>query len=195
MTSFAMGDFDIGPSNGRLRLRTYRQGLAAKAGHDLVLEAAEWHGRVHVLSEADGSASVAAEIEVEIDVEIEVEIDLRRLEVREGTGGVKPLTERDRADIRKAMRQPLGIDAQPIATFRSSSVRVEGERAAVEGELSIAGQSHPVGLDVRREADGTISGSTQIVQSAWGIKPYAGFFGALKLRDAVDVEFVLQLPG
>ena len=203
MTSFAMGDFDIGPSNGRLRLRTYRQGLAAKAGHDLVLEAAEWHGRVHVLSEADGSASVAAEIEVEMEVEfeaeievsIEVEIDLRRLEVREGTGGVKPLTERDRADIRKAMRQPLGIDAQPIATFRSSSVRVEGERATVEGELSIAGQSHPVGLDVRREADGTISGSTQIVQSAWGIKPYTGFFGALKLRDAVDVEFVLQLPG
>ena len=138
---------------------------------------------------------MAAEIEVEIDVEIEVEIDLRRLEVREGTGGVKPLTERDRADIRKAMRQPLGIDAQPIATFRSSSVRVEGERATVEGELSIAGQSHPVELDVRREADGTISGSTQIVQSAWGIKPYAGFFGALKLRDAVDVEFVLQLPG
>ena len=195
MTSFAMGVLDIGPSNGHLRLRTYRQGLAAKAGHDLVLEAAEWHGRVHVLSEADGSASVAAEIEVEIDVEIEVEIDLRRLEVREGTGGVKPLTERDRADIRKAMRQPLGIDAQPIATFRSSSVRVEGERATVEGELSIAGQSHPVELDVRREADGTISGSTQIVQSAWGIKPYAGFFGALKLRDAVDVEFVLQLPG
>ena len=195
MTSFAMGDPDVGPSNGHLRVRTYRQGLAAKAGHDLVLEAAEWHGRVHVLSEADGSASVAAEIEVEIDVEIEVEIDLRRLEVREGTGGVKPLTERDRADIRKAMRQPLGIDAQPIATFRSSSVRVEGERATVEGELSIAGQSHPVELDVRREADGTISGSTQIVQSAWGIKPYAGFFGALKLRDAVDVEFVLQLPG
>ena len=191
MTSFAMGDFDIGPSNGHLRLRTYRQGLAAKAGHDLVLEVAEWHGRVHVPSEADGSASVAAEIEVAI----EVEIDLRRLEVREGTGGVKPLTERDRADIRKAMRQSLGIDAQPIATFRSSSVRVEGERATVEGELSIAGQSHPVGLDVRREADGTISGSTQIVQSAWGIKPYAGFFGALKLRDAVDVEFVLQLPG
>lgn len=191
MTSFAMGDPDVGPSNGHLRVRTYRQGLAAKAGHDLVLEVAEWHGRVHVPSEADGSASVAAEIEVAI----EVEIDLRRLEVREGTGGVKPLTERDRADIRKAMRQSLGIDAQPIATFRSSSVRVEGERATVEGELSIAGQSRPVELDVRREADGTISGSTQIVQSAWGIKPYAGFFGALKLRDAVDVEFVLQLPG
>ena len=199
VTGLPSGDLEIGPSSGHLRLRTYRQGLAAKAGHDLVLEAAEWHGRVHVLSEADGSASVAAEMEVEfeaeIEVSIEVEVDLRRLEVREGTGGVKPLTERDRADIRKAMRQPLGIDAQPIATFRSSSVRVEGDRATVEGELSIAGQSHPVELHVRREADGTISAAAQIVQSAWGIKPYTGFFGALKLRDAVDVDVVLHLLG
>jgi hypothetical protein len=26
------------------------------------------------------------------------------------------------------------------------------------------------------------------VQSRWGIKPYSAFFGALKLRDAVDIE-------
>ena len=27
-----------------------------------------------------------------------------------------------------------------------------------------------------------------VVQSAYGIKPYTGFFGALKVRDAVDFE-------
>ena len=195
------GDLDIGPSNGHLRLRTSRQGLAAKAGHDLVLEAAEWHGRVHLPSDAGGSASAEPDVEPDVaanvaaEVEVAVEVDLRRLEVREGTGGVKPLSDKDRADIAKAMQQQLRVDAHPVATFRSSSVRVEGDRATVEGELSIAGQSHPVELHVRREADGTISGAAQIVQSAWGIKPYTGFFGALKLRDAVDVEVVLQLPG
>ena len=195
------GDLDIGPSNGHLRLRTYRQGLAAKAGHDLVLEAAEWHGRVHLPSGAGGSASVEPDVEPDVaanvaaEVEVAVEVDLRRLEVREGTGGVKPLSDKDRADIAKAMQQQLRVDAHPVATFRSSSVRVEGDRATVEGELSIAGQSHPVELHVRREADGTISAAAQIVQSAWGIKPYTGFFGALKLRDAVDVDVVLQLPG
>ncbi len=191
------GDLDIGPSNGHLRLRTYRQGLAAKAGHDLVLEAAEWHGRVHLPSDAGGSASVEPDVAANVAAEVEVaaEVDLRRLEVREGTGGVKPLSDKDRADIAKAMQQQLRVDAHPVATFRSSSVRIEGDRATVEGELSIAGQSHPVELHVRREADGTISGAAQIVQSAWGIKPYTGFFGALKLRDAVDVDVVLHLPG
>ena len=187
------GDLDIGPSNGHLRLRTYRQGLAAKAGHDLVLEAAEWHGRVHFPSDAGGSASV--ETEAEAEAAVEVEVDLRRLEVREGTGGVKSLSDKDKADIGKAMRQQLRVDVQPVATFRSSGVRIDGDRAILEGELSIAGQSHPVELHVRREADGTISAAAQIVQSAWGIKPYTGFFGALKLRDAVDVDVVLHLPG
>ena len=193
VTGLPSGDLDIGPSNGHLRLRTYRQGLAAKAGHDLVLEAAKWHGRVHLPSDAGGSASVEAEVGA--DVEVVAEVDLRRLEVREGTGGVKPLSDKDKADIEKAMKQQLRVDVQPVATFRSSGVRIDGDRAILEGELSIAGQSHPVELHVRREADGTISAAAQIVQSAWGIKPYTGFFGALKLRDAVDVDVVLHLPG
>ena len=32
-----------------------------------------------------------------------------------------------------------------------------------------------------------------MVQSALGIKPYVGFFGALKLRDEVGVEFEVGL--
>ena len=195
VTGLPSGDLDIGPSSGHLRLRTYRQGLAAKAGHDLVLEAAEWHGRVHLPSDAGGSASVEAGVAAVVAGEVEGEVDLRRLEVREGTGGVKPLSDKDRADIGKAMQQQLRVDAHPVATFRSSGVRIDGDRAILEGELSIAGQSHPVELHVRREADGTISAAAQIVQSAWGIKPYTGFFGALKLRDAVDVDVVLHLLG
>ena len=50
-------------------------------------------------------------------------------------------------------------------------------------------------LHVRREADGTISGAAQMVPSAWGIEPLDGFFGPLELRDAVDGEVVLRLPG
>ena len=33
-----------------------------------------------------------------------------------------------------------------------------------------------------------------MVQSAFGIKPYVGFFGALKLNDEVAVEFEVTLP-
>jgi polyisoprenoid-binding protein YceI len=177
------GDLDIGPSNGRLRLRTFRQGLAAKAGHDLVLEAAEWHGRIHVPDDPGASPS------------FEVQIDMRRLEVIQGTGGVKPLSEGDKAEIRKVMQKPLRTDAHPLATFTSSSVRIDGDSATVVGDLSLAGQSHPLELHLRREPDGRISGTAQVVQTAWGIKPYTGFLGALKLRDAVDIEIDARLPG
>ena len=48
---------------------------------------------------------------------------------------------------------------------------------------------------MRREADGTTSGAAQIVQSTWRIEPLNGFFGAVELRDALDREVVLRLPG
>ena len=182
MTALASGDHDIGPHNGTLRLRTYRQGLAARAGHDLVLEAAEWRGQVHVPLDP---AAVPA---------IDVQVDLRRLDVVEGTGGVKPLSAGDKAEIQKAMRKPLRTDDQPVATFVSTGIGVDGDAAKVTGELSLAGASHPVELDVRREPDGRILAHTQVVQSLWGIRPYTGFFGALKLRDAVDVEIEVRLP-
>ena len=183
MTLPLRGRFDIGPSNGRLRIRTWRQGLAARAGHDLVLEAAQWHGHVEVPADASGPAS------------IEVEVDLRRIRVVEGTGGVKPLSEADKADIHRTMQRSLSADAHPVARFTSSEVKADGDQATVTGELSIAGQSHPLRLDVHRAADGTLSASGRVVQSAWGIKPYTGFLGALELRDAVDVDVELQLPG
>ncbi|HTX62417.1 MAG TPA: YceI family protein [Acidimicrobiales bacterium] len=175
------GDHVIGPTTGRLRLRTYRQGVAARAGHDLVLWVSEWSGSVHV--PPDGAAAIS----------IEVEIDLRTLEVLEGTGGLKPLSAGDRADIVKAMQKPLRTDAHPLARFTSSEVRVDGDRATIVGDLALAGESHQLELAVHLTDGGTLSGRAQVVQTTWGIKPYTGFFGALKLRDAVDVE--LEVDG
>jgi polyisoprenoid-binding protein YceI len=64
----------------------------------------------------------------------------------------------------------------------------------VEGELTLAGQTHPLRLRVRRQDDATVAGATSVVQTQWGIKPYSGLFGALKLRDTVEVEFTVALP-
>lgn len=177
------GEHELGPPSASLRLRTYRQGLAAKAGHDLVLEATAWHGTLVVPDEPDGVPSVT------------VEIDLRSLRVVEGSGGVKPLTDGDKEEIRKTMQKPLRTADYPTATFRSTGVRVDGDRVTLPGELTLAGQTHPVELEARRHDDGTVVGHAQIVQTAWGIKPYTGLLGALKLRDAVDVDVSVPLPG
>ena len=178
--SLGPGEHELAPPSANLRLRTYRQGLAAKAGHDLVLEATSWHGSVQVPDEPDGVPSVT------------VEVDLRSLQVVEGSGGVKPLTEGDKAEIRKTMQKPMRTAEHPMATFRSTVVRIDGDQATLHGELTLAGQTHPVELHAHR-AGAAVVGRAEIVQSVWGIKPYTGFLGALKLRDAVVVDVSVPL--
>lgn len=177
------GRHELGPPTAKLLLRTYRQGLAARAGHDLVLEAKSWHGDLVVPQGSDDIPSVT------------VQVDLRSLQVIDGTGGVKPLTDSDKEEIRKTMQKPLRTADYPTATFRSTDVRVDGDRATLLGELSLAGKTHTVELQARREGGDNVVGQAEIIQSAWGVKPYTGFFGALKLRDAVELDVSLPLPG
>ncbi|SNT07516.1 YceI-like domain-containing protein [Actinomadura meyerae] len=170
------GEFELGPDDGRLLIRTGRSGLGRRAGHDLTIEATRW------------SASVRAREPVqESSVAVSVEVD--GLEVRDGTGGALPLGDQDRADIKRNLRKILDSGRYPEITFVSTAV---GEDA-VEGDLTIMGRTKPVrvaaSLDGRR-----VRGSATVTQTRWGIKPYSAFFGALKLADDVEVEFDVTLP-
>jgi polyisoprenoid-binding protein YceI len=130
-------------------------------------------------------------------VAVEVEVD--SLVVREGTGGVKPLTDRDRADIHRTMTGRI-LDAarHPTITYSSAAVRATGGHGVVSGTLTIRGVERP--LDIAFTVDESDPAVTRfdavatVVQSLWGIRPYSGFFGALKLRDEVRVTVSLQLP-
>lgn len=179
--SLEPGAHELGPPTGTVRLRTYRQGLAAKAGHDLVLEATAWHGHLVVPGEGGGGATV------------NVEIDLRSLVVLEGRGGMKPLTDGDKEEIRTAMQKPLQTADHPTARFASTEVRIDADRARIWGDLSLAGQTHPIELEAHRDG-GFVLARAIVLQTAWGIKPYTGLLGALKLRDAVDLDISLPFP-
>lgn len=174
------GVYRIGPESGRLLVRTARTGLGAKAGHDLTIEATRWQGEVTVAGDASNAA-----------ISLDVEVD--SLEVREGTGGVKRLTDSDRGDIQKTMRQKiLRTDRYPSITFRSTRVEGTPEAVTVTGDLTIVGRTNPVTAHGRLD-DGHLHGTATVVQTRWGIKPYTGFFGALKLRDEVEIELTATL--
>jgi hypothetical protein len=177
------GSFRLGPDNGRVVLKTGRQGIAARAGHDLTIEVTRWSAQIEVPDEAAGGVTAAT---------VSAELDLGSLEVREGTGGAKPLTDRDRGEIRKTMN---GIIGTGTASFTSSRiVRVGSTGGAIEGTFTLNGRSEPLRLQVSEPAPGRYRGSAQVIQSALGIKLYVGFFGALKLKDEVGVEFEVTLP-
>src|SRR5579862_4656393 len=163
-------------------LKTGRVGVAARAGHDLTIEVTRWSAVIEVPAEDAGGVTAAT---------VSADLDLGSLEAREGAGGVKPLTDNDRADIKKTMGGILGTGT---ATFTSSRIiRTGATGGAIEGTLTLNGKSQPVRLQVAEPAPGRYRGSATIQQSAFGLKPYTGFFGALKLKDEVAVEFEVDL--
>ncbi len=172
------GNFRLGPDAGRVVIKTGRAGLAAKAGHDLTIEVTRWSAQVEVPAEGDGGQSAAT---------VSAELDLGSLEVREGTGGAMPLTDRDRREIKK---QIAGILRGATASFASTRVIPSG---AIEGTVTLNGKTQPARLQLTDSGSGRYRGSATLAQTGFGIKPYTGFFGALKLKDEVVVEFEVDL--
>lgn len=172
----------VGPEHGRLLLRTSRQGVAGAAGHDLTIEVDRWSGAV-VVADAPPDSSV------------EVTVQLATLRVLEGTGGVKPLSDRDKREIAQTARRLLDTDHHPEATFVSTGVRESASGGVIEGTLTLRGRQRPIELTVTDLGKGRYRAVGEVAQSAYGIKPYTAFFGALKLADRVRVEAEVDLSG
>jgi polyisoprenoid-binding protein YceI len=175
------GRHQLGPDQGRIVLRTFRDGLAAQAGHDLTIEATRWSGMLGVnddLSPAD----------------LDVRIDMGALVVRDGTGGVKPLSDRDRREIAVTARKVLASDQFPEAVFAAAGFQPgAGGGGEIRGTLTIRGQERPLQVRVTQTGAGRYHAEAQVVQSDYGIKPYSAFLGALRVRDAVDIAVDLDL--
>ena len=172
------GTYQLGPSDGSVRVMTGRQGLASKVGHDLTLEAANWNATLTV--DDDPSHS-----------EVNATIEPRSLAVTAATGGAKPVSEKDKKEITKNI---VGLLGNGSITFTSTSVEVQDSSVKAVGELSIAGQSRPVTLDLTATSDGRLTGHMTVAQSDFGIKPYSAMMGALKVKDEVEINLDVALP-
>jgi polyisoprenoid-binding protein YceI len=175
------GRHQLGTDRGRIILHTSRDGMASQAGHDLTIEVGRWSGELTInddLTPAD----------------LTVGIDMGSLIVREGTGGLKSLTDRDRREIAVTARKVLAADRHPEAGFAAAKFEPAAEGSGtITGTLTLAGESRPLRLRVTRTGEDQYHATTSVVQSEYGIKRYTGFFGALKVSDAVNVDIDVDL--
>jgi YceI-like domain len=175
------GRYQLGTDRGRIVLHTFRDGLAAQAGHDLTLEASRW----------SGDLTMHEDLRPE---RLEVRVDMGALVVREGTGGLKPLTDRDRREIAVTARKVLAADRFPEATFVASEFLPDASGGgAINGSLTLAGATRPLRLQVSKAGQDKYHATATVLQSEHGIRPYSGFLGALRVRDAVDVDADIDL--
>ena len=156
-------------------MRTGRTGAAAKAGHDLLIHVIGWE----------------ATLEVDDDPSIVLDVDPTSLRVRDGTGGMQPLGYEDKASIEQTIDDEVLLRRE--IAFRSTSMQADGGRLSVEGELTLAGETRPIAFDLVADG-GRVSGSVVVTQTNWGMTPYSGLFGALKVADDVEVGIEVTLP-
>jgi polyisoprenoid-binding protein YceI len=184
MTAVLTGMYTLGPSDGQLLVKVFREGVAARVGHDLVFEVKGWNAKV-VVDAPDPSATT-----------LEATADVGSFSIIDSSGGAKPLTRSDRSDIKRNIEEKI-LDTRrfPSIDFRSTAVATSGpSRATLAGDLTIAGTTRPVEMALSVAGD-RVHGTMTVVQSQWGIKPFAALMGALRVRDAVDIVVDLRLPG
>jgi polyisoprenoid-binding protein YceI len=166
------GTYEFGPENGTLWVKTGRGGAAAAAGHDLLIQVTAWQATLEVSADpAETSVVLAA--------------DASSLRVHEGVGGMQPLGDLDKADIEQTIDNE--VLKRTAIEFRSTSVQADDRALHVEGDLSLAGNVLPLGIDLSLGDDGKLNGTVVVTQSEWGIEPYSTLFGALKVNDEVEI--------
>jgi Fe-Mn family superoxide dismutase len=162
-------------------VRTGRTGAAAKAGHDLLIHVIGWEATLEV---GDDPAQAS----------IVLDADPTSLRVREGTGGMQPLGYEDKANIEQTINDE--VLKRTSIEFHSTAVQTvaDGSRISVEGELTLVGETRPIAFDLAVRDGGKLSGRVVVTQTDWGMLPYSGLFGALKVNDKVEVAIDATLP-
>jgi YceI-like domain len=168
----------LGPAAGRLLVNTTRTGLGAKSGHDLTIEVTRWHGHATV--------DTAGELLGDHPGRRRLLPSLARNRRRQAAH--RPRPRRDQQDPQ------AGPPHRPASNHTFRSRRVDGSAGSftLDGELTIKGVTRPVMVQ-GGVTDGRVVGGATVVQSRWGLRPYSAFFGALRLRDEVKVDFGVAL--
>jgi polyisoprenoid-binding protein YceI len=175
--SIQAGRYRLGRDNATLSVQTERAGAAAKAGHDLVIRVTSWEAEL-VIAEDPAYTSM------------ELTADATSLRVVKGTGGMQALRDDDVENIEQTINDEVLMGQQ--IRFRSTRVQTEpgGSTLHAEGDLTLVGTTQPIAFDLAIDEAGTVSATALVTQTAWGMKPYSALFGALKVKD--DVQVVLE---
>src|SRR5690348_13703842 len=110
MTALPAGTYTLGSPEHQLLVKVFREGVAARVGHDLVFEVKGWNAKLTV-DPTDPSGTT-----------LEATADVTSFSIVDSSGGAKPLTRSDRADIRRNIEEKI-LDSRrfPSISFRSTA--------------------------------------------------------------------------
>lgn len=186
----AAAAFKVDPSRSSLVVQIFKDGVAAKLGHDHVVRATTFSGRVTYDPSAPTLSSVAVEVRT-------ATLTVDDGETRRKFGLEGQLSTKDVAEIEKSMKAEGQLDVVkfPLITFTSTTITPQApDRYLVTGQLTIRGVTRAVQFPANVVMDGNVFRATAtltFMQSAFGYKPYSALLGAIKNKDAVMLHIDL----
>jgi len=180
----------VGRSQGTVRLLTGWESVGNRAGHELTLQVEQWLGEAFLLDRAGFPRQIAG---------LAVIADLASLRVISGEGARKPFIGAARRSILDQALRTLQAAQHPQVTFYADPrhVPIASQPTTFVGALTIAGNTRPFALTLTTapSADGLlVRGSGQLNHSEFGLTPYLGLFGSLRVCDRVEIVIDLVIP-
>jgi len=184
--------FTLDPANSSVRIYVFRDGRAARLGHNHVLSAPRFDGFVSMPS--TGPADTRFDLEFRLD---ELEIDNPAHRTGLGAAFASVLSADAIAGTREHMLGESNMQAARFPTVRIHCLRVSGEGPHPAAQVAV--QMHGITRDmwIPLAVGGlpdrlAVSGSFVLRQTDFGIHPYSVASGLLAVKDEVVVDFALS---
>ena len=171
-----------------LAVRVYRDGPLAGAGHNHVVASTALTGHV-VIREPLTSSSVELELPL---ASLTVDEPARRAAAGADFPGQLTAAKRERTLRNMLGPALLAADRYPVLSVRSLSIASRGTALTVTMLVDIAGAARTLVVPVewRTDADSLeAEGRFTVSHAELGLVPFSIAFGALRVRDDIEIEF------
>lgn len=178
-----------------VRILVYRGGRLARFGHNHVVEVTGLTGEI-VLSVPNKIGQGGA---YRFDLQFlakDLQVDRPEARKRQGGDFAKPLSESAIVGTRDNMLSEAVLDAVRFPAVRLKAVGRQYQigRNTIPVMISLHGAERTLEVPVQLMISNDrllATGQLRIKQTNFGITPFSVMFGALKVKDALDIEFEL----
>ena len=173
--------YTVDAGRSTFTVQAFSTGLLSAFGHNPKIAVRDIEGEAQF---------VAAGTTLE-DAQVHLNVKADSLQV------IDDISDKDRREIRRQMYdEVLEVDRFPEIQYECSRVTLSGSGdrywAALNGELTLHGETHPLQISARVVISGDklrASGEFGVKQREYGIAPVSVAGGAIKLKDEIKCTF------
>ncbi len=182
----------LDPAASVVRIYVFRDGRAARLGHNHVLAAPRFEGFFHLPD--SGAADARFDLAFRLD---ELEIDNPAWRAGLGSAFASVLSAEAIQGTRDHMLGEANMEAARYPLVQIHSLRISGEAPHYAAQVAVRMHGQAREMWIPLTVDGlpgrlSVNGSFVLRQTDFGIKPYSVAGGLLAVKDEVIVDFRLE---